>query len=283
MAAIHDIRRRIKSVRSTQQITKAMKMVSAAKLRRSQERILHARPFAKHMLTVLNSLATRANASLHPLLQVRGDEKIELMIITGDKGLCGSFNNNIIKHAIEFLETRKNHELTLHLVGKKGRDFFRKRKYNIHSEFVNIFSRLSFAHATEIADTVISAYTEGKLDAIYLLYNEFKSILQQRVTIERLLPITRIDTQGETPVDYLYEPQPAEIFEELLPNHVRIQTYHALLESAAAEYAARMTAMEAATRNAGEMIETLTLNMNRIRQASITREIIEVVSGADAL
>ncbi len=283
MPNILDIRRRIKSVKSTQQITKAMKMVSAAKLRRAQERIVHARPYARQMLTVLNSLATRANASLHPLLQEHGDEQIELMIITGDKGLCGSFNNTIIKHAIEFLEERQNHELSLHLVGRKGRDFFRRRQYNIRSEFPGIFSRLNYGHAAEIARKVITAYTDGSLDAIYLIYNEFKSVLQQRVTVERLLPIAHLDLHGETAIDYIYEPDPAAIFNELLPKHVEVQIYRALLESAAAEFGARMTAMDAATRNAGELIENLTLNMNRVRQAAITREIIEITSGAEAL
>ncbi len=283
MANVLDIRRRIKSVRSTEQITKAMKMVSAAKLRRAQDRILKARPYARQMLAVLNSLATRADVSLHPLLKLRGDERIELMVITGDRGLCGSFNNTIIKHAIEFLETRKNHELSLHLIGKKGRDFFRRRKYNIRSEFPGIFSRLTYDSAAKVAQTVISAYTEGSLDAIYLIYNEFKSVMQQRVTVERLLPIARLELPGETPVDYIYEPDPLEIFNVLLPKHVEIQIYHALLESAAAEHGARMTAMDAATRNAVEMIENLTLTMNRVRQASITRELIEIVSGAEAL
>jgi len=283
MANILDVRRRIRSVRATQQITKAMKMVSAAKLRRAQDRILRARPFAHQCRAVLSSLAARADVSLHPLLEERGDDQIELMIITGDKGLCGSFNNTIIKHAIEFLEERRNHELTLHLVGKKGRDYFRRRKYNIRNEFVGIFNKLNYQHAVEIARSIIAAYTDGSLDAIYLIYNEFKSALQQRVTLERLLPIKRMEVPGEAAVDYIYEPTPQEIFNIMLPRYVEIQIFHALLESAAAEHAARMTAMDAATQNATEMIENLTLSMNRVRQATITRELIEIVSGADAL
>ncbi|MDD5544734.1 MAG: ATP synthase F1 subunit gamma [Acidobacteriia bacterium] len=292
MANVLDIRRRIRSVKNTQQITKAMKMVSAARLRRAQERILSARPYANHMLAVLNSLVTRVKLNrdeetagqLHPLLAERGDQKIELVIITGDRGLCGSFNSNILKEAQQFLGERKEKTLNLEVVGRKARDFFKRRSWKIHHEYVNIFSRLHYEHAKDIAHSVIEEYGQSELDAVYLLYNEFKSVIQQRIVVERLLPIARLEHSDEyTRIDYLYEQTPEVIFNDLLPKHVEVQIYRALLESAAAEQAARMTAMDAATNNAAEMIDTLTLNMNRARQASITKEIIEIVSGAAAL
>lgn len=292
MANVLDIRRRIRSVKNTQQITKAMKMVDAAKLRRAQERILNARPYARHMLAVLNSLVARVQENLdpddpqrsHPLLVERGDEKIELVVITADKGLCGGFNANIIKAAQTFLQEHSKKQLHLELVGRKGRDFFKKRHWKIHHEFVNLFARLNYEEARKIAQTVIEEYSKGEIDAVYLVYNEFKSVIQQRVVVERLLPIGKLEPADELDrTDYLYEQTPQVIFNDLLPKHVEVQVYRALLESAAAEHAARMTAMDAATNNAAEMIETLTLNMNRARQAAITKEIIEIVSGAAAL
>jgi F-type H+-transporting ATPase subunit gamma len=267
-------------------------MVSAARLRRAQEHILNARPYANRMLAVLNSLVTRVKLNrdeetaeqLHPLLAERGDRKIELIIITGDRGLCGSFNSNILKEALGFLTQRSEKDLDVELVGRKARDFFKRRPWKIHHEYVNIFSRLRYDHAREIAKSVITEYSESQLDAVYLLYNEFKSVIQQRIVVERLLPIPRLEFSDEyARIDYLYEQTPEVIFSDLLPKHVEVQIYRALLESAAAEHAARMTAMDAATNNAAEMIDSLTLNMNRARQASITREIIEIVSGAAAL
>jgi len=283
MANVRDIRRRIRSVRSTQQVTKAMKMVSAAKLRRSQERIMATRPYANQMLAVLNSLATRANPDTHPLLAVRGTEKVELLIVTADKGLCGGFNTNIIKKATAFIEENKERVLTTHLVGRKGRDYFKKRGYTVTGEYVDLFRTLSYDDAAGIARNVMDRYIEKDLDAVYLIYNEFKSVIQQRVVVERLLPIQRLELPADTAVqDYIYEPSAQALFDALLPRHVEFQVLRALYESVAAEFGARMSAMDAATRNADEMINSLTLYMNRVRQASITKEIIEVVSGAEA-
>jgi F-type H+-transporting ATPase subunit gamma len=292
MANVLDIRRRIRSVKNTQQITKAMKMVSASKLRRAQDRILNARPYARHMLAVLNSLVTRVQPSLdpedpeqiHPLLRERGDARIELVVITADKGLCGGFNTNIIKTAQGFLEEHASRELDLELVGRKGRDFFKRRQWKVHHEYVNIFARLNYSHAHEIAQAIIDEYAKGSMDAVYLVYNEFKSVIQQRIIVEPLLPIPKLEQVDEIDrTDYIYEQTPPVIFNDLLPKHVEVQVYRALLESAAAEQAARMTAMDAATNNASEMIDSLTLFMNRARQAAITKEIIEIVSGAAAL
>ncbi len=282
MPALIDIRRRIRSVKNTQQITKAMKMVSAAKLRRAQEAMFAARPYARKMMEVLRSLASRANPESHPLLREDGDEKVLLVLITSDKGLCGGFNANLIRTAVRFLEERKHKALELELLGRKGRDFFRRRKLKIRAEHVGLQAR-HFSLAQTIAQSLMESFAEGKVDQIYLLYNEFKSVVQQRIVVERLLPIERMTLDPTEPaLDYLYEPAPGAIFAELLPKHVEVQVWRALLESAAAEHGARMAAMDAATNNAGEMIDRLTLYMNKVRQAAITKEIIEVVSGAGA-
>ena len=304
MPSLLDIRRRIRAVKSTQQITKAMKMVAASKLRRAQERIQHARPFATQMLRVLNSLATRVDPAAHPLLDERktpqAGGRALLFVITADRGLCGSFNTNVIKSSSTFITESRDREVALGLVGRRGRDFFARRGFQVRYEQINLFAALKFADAQAIARAAIEAFAGGEVDGVYLVYNEFKSVLNQRVVVERLLPIPRgafsgdatggeaTDTaatalQNAPPVDYLYEPTPEELFKTLLPSHVEVQVFRALLESAAAEHAARMTAMDAATRNSAEMIEGLTLYMNKVRQAAITREIIEVVSGAQAL
>jgi F-type H+-transporting ATPase subunit gamma len=296
MPSLLDIRRRVRAVKSTQQITKAMKMVAASRLRRAQERIQQARPFATQMLRVLNSLASRVDPSAHPLLDERTEPraggKVLLFVITADRGLCGSFNANVIKSAGTFITEGVGREVALGLIGRRGRDFFRRRGFEVRYEQVNLFASLKFEDAQAIAAAAIQAFVSGEVDSVYVVYNEFKSVMMQRVVIERLLPIPRLDIQppaagaapaGEPVVDYLYEPKPEELFTQLLPNHVEVQVFRALLESAAAEHAARMTAMDAATRNSAEMIEALTLYMNKVRQAAITREIIEVVSGAQAL
>lgn len=288
MPSLIDLRRRIRAIKSTQQITRAMKTVAASKLRRAQERILGARPFAQQMLRVLNRLAARVDPSAHPLLAERPEHgRILLIIITADRGLCGSFNSNIVRRAGAFIVESPERQVALALVGRKGRDFFRRHGFDVWYEQVNIFSQLRYAHAQEIAREAIERFRSGDADAVYLVYNEFKSVLQQRVVIERLLPIVRLDLGEEAApsagVDYLYEPAPEQIFKELLPRHVEVQIYRALLESSAAEHAARMTAMDAASKNSAEMIERLTLYMNKVRQAAITREIIEVISGAEAL
>jgi F-type H+-transporting ATPase subunit gamma len=283
MANVRDIRRRIRSVRNTQQVTKAMKMVAAAKLRRSQERIIATRPYADQILGVLNSLAARANPDTHPLLAVRGTARLEVVIITADKGLCGGFNSNIIKKATGFIQTHEAQVLTTHLIGRKGRDYFKKRGYQITGEYVDLFRSLSYDDAARIAQDIMKRYIECDLDAVHLVYNEFKSVIRQEVVIEQLLPLPRLEPpEAGTRQDYIYEPSAQELFDVLLPKHVEFQVLRALYESAAAEYGARMSAMDAATRNADEMIHSLTLNMNRVRQASITKEIIEVVSGAEA-
>jgi F-type H+-transporting ATPase subunit gamma len=261
-----------------------MKMVAAAKLRRAQDRIISGRPYALKMLEVLNSLATRADPNLHPLLTVREPERVEVVVVTADKGLCGSFNANILKEASMFLERARAEELGLQVVGRKARDFFRRRRYTMVHEHIDIFRDLSYEHASKVAKPIMERYMEGSLDAVYLIYNEFKNVLQQNVVVERLLPLEKLQFDlPEEQFDYIYEPSAKQILEELLPKHVEYQVWRALLESAAAEHAARMTAMDSATKNATELIEDLTLTMNRVRQAAITKEILEVVSGAEAL
>ena len=301
MPSLLDLRRRIRAVKSTQQITKAMKMISASKLRRAQDRVVGARPFALQMQRVLNSVASRVDPSTHPLLSERepdGTAKVLLIVITADKGLCGGFNTNIIKAAGTFIGTTGGSGVELGLVGRKGRDFFRRRGFEVRIEEVGVFTRVRYADAQRIARAAMDEFTSGRVNRVFLIYNEFKSVMQQRVVTEQLLPIAKGEFQGfasgagqpapgaKAPVsgdvDYLYEPAADRIFEELLPKYVEIQVYRALLESAAAEHAARMTAMDAASKNSGEIIDNLTLYMNKVRQAAITREIIEVVSGASA-
>ena len=291
MPSLIDIRRRIRAVKSTQQITKAMKMISASKLRRAQERVMGARPFARQMARVLNSLASRVDPSTHPLLAEpapRADAKILLIVVTADKGLCGGFNTNIIKAAGGFIAGTAGSGVILGLVGRKGRDFFRRRGFEVRIEEIGIFQRVRYADAQRIARAAIEEFVSGRATKVVIVYNEFKSVMQQRVATEQLLPIPKstVDSRQSSVenagVDYLYEPAPEKIFADLLPRHIEIQIYRALLESAAAEHAARMTAMDAATKNSGEIIDSLTLYMNKVRQAAITREIIEVVSGAQS-
>jgi F-type H+-transporting ATPase subunit gamma len=285
MPSLLDIRRRIRSVKNTQQLTKAMKTVSAAKLRRAQERILSARPYAQQLQQVLSNLAARIENVSHPLLETRPEERILLLVITADRGLCGAFNANIIRAAQTFSREHAAQSVSYSLIGRKGRDFFRKRAaVTISSELVNFFGRLDYGHAKSIAAKVVEAYANAEIDAVYLVYNEFKSVIQQRLAVEKLLPLSRAGLgDSESRMDYIYEQSPQDIFNRLLPRYVEVQIFRALLESAASEHGARMNAMDTATRNAGELVDRLTLNMNRIRQAAITREIIEVVSGAGAL
>ncbi len=281
-----DLRRRVRSVRNIRQITRAMKFISASRLRRAQDRIFTARPYANRMLAVLNSLATHVDSSSHPLLARREKKKVLLIVITSDKGLCGSFNSNLIKEAMAHIKNEEtNKELSLSLVGRKGDDWFKKRTWPIQHRYLNIMAKIDSKYSKELAQSLISFYTDSKLDSVHVLYNEFKSVIQQQVVIEPLLPIRKIELEGnnDTHVDYIYEQPPQQILDSILPRHVETQIFRAMLESEAAEHAARMTAMDAATRNAREMIDNLTLKMNRLRQASITTELIEVVSGADAL
>ena len=286
MANLKDIRRRIRSVQSTQQITKAMKMVSAAKLRRSQESMFAARPYAEKMLEVLNSLACRADQTQHPLLEVRPEKNVHVVVVTADRGLCAAFNTNILRHAGQFLERLKGEgkSIALHTVGRKAWDFFKRRDYTVESHWVGLFTKVKYEDADKIASHLINLYTSKQCDAIYMIYNQFKSIIAQNVMEEAVLPIQRLPALDPAlGPDYLYEPTQQELFETLLPRHVTFQIFRAILESAAAEHGARMTAMESATNNARDMIDHLTLYANRVRQAAITKEIIEVVSGAQAL
>jgi F-type H+-transporting ATPase subunit gamma len=283
MAALLDIRRRIRSVKSTQQITRAMKMVAAARLRRAQDRIFNARPYANQMMTLLFSVVARTTDRCHPLLVERPIERQLLVLVTADRGLCGGFNTNLIRAAHNYLDEHRDRDISIIAVGRKGRDYFVRRPVKIIAEHINIFGRLEFGQAQPIAKSIIELYTQEKVDAVDFIYNEFKSIMTQRVMMERYLPIKPIaPAQGEALIDYIYEQPAQEIFNALLPRYVEIEVYRSLLESQAAELAARMTAMDAATNNAREMIDNLTLYMNRVRQAAITREIIEVVSGAAA-
>ena len=292
MANLLDIRRRIKSVKNTQQITKAMKMVSAAKLKRAQDRVINARPFADKMNQVLSELAGQTTDDFHhPLLDKRGDERYLVVLVTADKGLCGAFNANLIKAAQAFVKENPGKQIEWMTVGRKGRDFFRRRG-NIVSEYIGMTGkgRVEFAEALEVANDIIKRFTEDEaLDKVFLIFAEFKSVLTQRVVTEQLLPISKTTEaaadglQAAKTKDYIYEQPPAEVFRRLLPRLIDTQIFRALLESIASEQGARMTAMDAASKNAGELISTLTLNMNRVRQAAITREIIEIVSGAAAL
>ena len=288
MPSLIDLRRRIRAVKSTQQITKAMKMIAASRLKRAQDRVVAARPFAQRMLRVLNSLVSRVDSDAHPLLKMPNQSGAPalLIVVTADRGLCGSFNSNVIKGAGQFIVTEgQGREVALGLIGRKGREFFRRRGFDVRYEAVGIFQRLQFSHAAEIADAAIEEFTSGRVGSVYLVYNEFKSVMTQKLVVERLLPIPRLEVEADTAapsVDYIFEPAPEQIFADLLPRHVQVQVYRALLESNAAFFAAQMTAMDAATRNSAEMIENLTLYMNKVRQAAITREIIEVVSGASA-
>jgi F-type H+-transporting ATPase subunit gamma len=284
MPSLIDIRRRIKSVRNTQQITKAMKMVSAAKLRRAQDRVIAARPYASLLGKVLANLAVAVAADeeavFNPLLARRPEQRILLLLVTSDKGLAGAFNSNLIKAAQKFIDEHRGAELEMVAIGRKGRDFFRKRGVNIRADHVGILANPRFDDAAAIARDAIERFRAGELDALYVLNNEFKSMVSQRLSVERLLPV-EIPPQPEA-VDYIFEQPPNQMLEAILPRWVEIELYRAMLETAAAEHAARMMAMEAATSNANEMISKLTLYMNRVRQASITKEIIEVVSGAAA-
>ncbi|HLC40428.1 MAG TPA: ATP synthase F1 subunit gamma [Methylomirabilota bacterium] len=285
MATLRDIKRRIASVKSTQQITKAMKLVAAAKLRRAQERILEARPYAFKMQEVLASLALRGDPQLHPLLQRREPSKKIIVVIASDKGLCGAFNSNIMRRSLELLRATDGEvAMTLVVVGRKTRDFYRRRPYTIRSEQIGFFDRLAYAHAAALAQELVKAYVGEEADEIQLVYNEFKSVTSQRVVVERLLPIEAMRAPEElAPLDFIYEPSPGAILGSLLPKHIEVQVYRALMESLAGEYGARMTAMDAATKNASEMIDLLTLQFNKARQERITKELLEVVGGAEAL
>ena len=289
MPSLIDIRRRIRSVKNTQQITKAMKMVSAAKLRRAQDRVIAARPYAAQMREMLANLADAAaydeRALESPWLVKREPKRIDLVFVTSDKGLAGAFNSNLIKASQRFYSEHEGAEISLTLVGRKGRDYYRRRRGNILAEFVNILGRPTYDDACKVARDIVRRYREGQTDAVFLLNNEFKSVMAQTLSVVQLLPVElggRDDKRERPQADYIYEQSPLEMLEKLMPRYVETAIFRAMLETVAAEHAARMTAMDKASTNAKEVIDSLTLNMNRVRQAAITKEIIEVVSGAAA-
>lgn len=288
MATLRDIQRRIKSVQSTQKITKAMKLVAASKFRRAQERILEARPYAKKMNELLGSLVERAGDITHPLLARRDTGRKRLVIVTADKGLCGAFNSNILRESLRFLRGADEASVTLVVVGKKARDFYRRRQFAIKSELLGFWDRLAYSHAQEIANGVMRDYLAEEVDEVQLMYNEFRSVAVQRPVRQQLLPI-QADAESDDKDDagpseeYIYEPGPESILASLLPRHVTTQVYRALMESAAGEYGARMTAMESASKNAREMINVLTIQYNKARQERITKELLDIVGGAEAL
>ena len=291
MASLLDMRRRIKSVKNTQQITKAMKMVAAAKLKRATDRVTAARPFAVKMSQILGNLGARVGDDFSsPLLTERGDEKYLIVLVTADKGLCGGFNTNLMKATQNFLKANAGKSSEMIPVGRKGRDFFKRREMTFVEEYIGLTGAGQVKHtdAVEIADRIIKTFTEEEtIDKVFLVFTEFKTVMSQEVKVEQLLPIPRTsldetETQNAAQAEYIYEQPASEIFGRLLPKQIETQIYRAMLESVASEQGSRMTAMDSASKNAGELIDTLTLNMNRIRQAAITKEIIEVVSGAAA-
>ena len=285
MATLRDIRRRIRSVQSTQKITRAMKLVAAAKLRRAQERIMSARPYAGKMAELLGNLVSGSDGAAHPLLEQREGPRRQIVVVTADRGLAGAFNSNVLRRAVDFIRESNATEVTLVVVGRKARDFFRRRPYTVKRDMLGFWDRLAYAHAAELADYFMQQYLAGEVDEVHLLYNEFRSVALQRPVRQLLLPIPRTaEGDGEAaPVDYIYEPGPAAILNDLLPRHVRMQVYRALMESLAGEYGARMTAMEAATKNAKDMIDVLTVQYNKARQEKITKELLDIVGGAEAL
>ncbi|HUK55103.1 MAG TPA: ATP synthase F1 subunit gamma [Nitrospiria bacterium] len=285
MPSLQHIRRKISSVKSTQKITKAMKMVAAAKFKRAQDRILSARPYAQKMAAVLKGLSRGVNRDLHPLLRRRSARKVELLVITADRGLCGAFNANILRRAQEFIREKRaaGLEVGVSVVGRKARDFFRRRGTVPRGTWVQIFDRLGYAHGAEIGRDLSAQYAGVAFDELYLLYNEFKSVMQQRVAVEKLFPIEPPETAEAVTGDYLYEPDETAVLVRLLPKYIEVQVFRALLESAAGELGARMTAMDAASRNAGELIRKMTLVYNKTRQAVITKELMDIVGGAEAM
>jgi len=287
MPTLLDFRRRIRSVKNTQQITRAMKFVAAARLRRAQEAALAARPYAKELARVLRSTMARLDSPQHPLLARRPEERILVIVLSGERGLAGAFNANILKRAAEFLRSKQGKKMVVLPIGKKGRDALRKAGMEFAGEYVNVLARVDLGIAREIANLVTELYSREAIDAVYTVFSEFKNVLAPVLVTEKLLPIEKIEESEETAgeraasqIDYLYEQPETQILDRLLPRYVETQILRIMLESSAAEHAARMTAMEAATKNAGEVIEALTLHMNKVRQAAITKEIIEIVSGA---
>jgi F-type H+-transporting ATPase subunit gamma len=289
MATLLDFRRRIRSVKSTEQITRAMKFVAAARLRRAQEAALAARPYAKELARVLRSTMSRIAEPQHPLLAHRPEERVLAIVLTGERGLAGAFNANILRKANDFFRANKGKKISTIPVGKKGRDSLKKAGFNIIAEYINVLARVEFATAREIANLVTDLYAQEQIDSIYIVFSEFKTVMTPNLVAEKLLPVeaAREDEgtaseRASTQVDYIYEQPEEQLLGKLLPRYIETQLFRAMLESSAAEHAARMTAMESATKNAGDVIEALTLHMNKVRQAAITKEIIEIVSGASS-
>jgi len=285
MPSLQQIRRRISSVKNTQQITKAMKMVAAAKLRRAQERVVEARPYAQRMALLLQGLVGRVNRNLHPMLNRQEGNRLEVLLVTADRGLCGGFNANLIRKAAEVVRQKKaeGNEVSLNIVGRKGRDFYRRREIPIRKSTVGIFDRLGYEHAVELGADLIQAYDEGKFQEVHLIYNEFKSAMSQKVVVKQLLPIEPPTGEVSMGGGTLFEPSEEDILKILLPRYIEVQIFHSLLESSASEQGARMVAMDSATRNARDMISKLTLFFNKARQAAITKELLDIVGGAEAL
>ena len=288
MATLQDIRRRIRSVQSTQKITRAMKLVAAAKLRRAQERVLSARPYATKMAELLGHLVSAADTTRDgapSLLTHREGPKRQIVIITSDRGLAGAFNSNVLRRSLEFIRTSNEPDVTLVVVGRKARDFYRRRPWTIKRDMIGFWDHLAYSHASELADYLMQNYLGGEVDEVWLMYNEFRSVAVQRPVHQQLLPIPQSEAGEDAAptVEYTYEPSPEAILSDLLPRHVRMQVYRALMESLAGEYGARMTAMEAATKNAKEMIDVLTIQYNKARQEKITKELLDIVGGAEAL
>ena len=286
MATLRDIRRRIGSVKNTQTITRAMQMVAAAKLRRAQDNALKARPYAEKMGEVLSSLALRTQGDAHPLLERRETKRSRTIVISTERGLCGAFNNNVLSKAEGIIKEKKKRsiETSLVVVGIKGRDYFKRRKYDRHQEYIDVLGDLKYSLASDIGRDLVAAYGDKAVDEIGLVYTKFRSTMRQEVVAETLLPIKPMETEpGESVIDYIYEPDEERILKEILPRYIEVQIFKALLESVASEHAARMMAMEAATKNAGELIESLTLSYNKARQATITKEMLDIVGGSEAL
>ncbi len=292
MATLLDFRRRIRSVKNTQQITRAMKFVAAARLRRAQEAALAARPYARELVRVLRSTMARIESPRHSLLAKRPEERILVIILSGERGLAGAFNSNVLKKANEFIRTKKGKQVVVLPVGKKGRDAVRKAGFELVGEYVNVLARVDYGVAREISRLVTELYAQDKIDAVYIVFSEFHSVMSANLTVEKLLPVEPRTEEAHpgapaapadaAQIDYIYEQPETQILDRLLPRYVETQILRAMLESSAAEHAARMTAMEAATNNAGDVIDALTLHMNKVRQAAITKEIIEIVSGASS-
>jgi F-type H+-transporting ATPase subunit gamma len=291
MPTLLDFRRRIRSVKNSQQITRAMKFVAAARLRRAQEAALAARPYAQELARVLRSTMARIQEPQHPLLERREEKTVLAIVLTGERGLAGAFNTNILRKANEFFRANRDKKVSTIPVGKKGRDALKKAGFTFAGEWVNVLARVEFKTAREIAKLATDLYAEKKVDSVYIVFSEFKSVIAPNLTVEKLLPVEAIREEkggkeeesrktAEVQVDYIYEQPEAQLLDKLLPRYVETQILRAMLESSASEYAARMTAMESATKNAGDVIEALTLHMNKVRQAAITKEIIEIVSGA---